>query len=119
MSFPSHSLSPVELAGLVAAEREGSPFVAYKDGEGELRLERLGDSERITIGRGAHNDIVLEWDPEVSRAHAQLDLVDDDWTIVDDGLSRNGTFVNGERIVGRRRLRDGDAVPCSGRCRLP
>ena len=30
--------------------------------------------------------------------------------IVDDGLSRNGTFVNGERLGGRRRLRDGDAV---------
>ena len=31
-----------------------------------------------------------------------------DWTIVDDGLSRNGTFLNGERLTGRRRLRDGD-----------
>ena len=31
-----------------------------------------------------------------------------DWTVVDDGLSRNGTYVNGERIHGRRRLVDGD-----------
>jgi hypothetical protein len=30
--------------------------------------------------------------------------------LVDDGLSRNGTYVNGERVAGRRRLRDGDAV---------
>ena len=31
-------------------------------------------------------------------------------TLVDDGLSRNGSFVNGERVSGRRRLRDGDMM---------
>ena len=30
--------------------------------------------------------------------------------MVDDGLSRNGTYVNGERVNGRRRLRDGDRI---------
>jgi DNA-binding CsgD family transcriptional regulator len=29
---------------------------------------------------------------------------------VDDGLSRNGSFLNGERILGRRRLADGDVI---------
>jgi DNA-binding NarL/FixJ family response regulator len=29
---------------------------------------------------------------------------------VDDGLSTNGTYVNGQRISGRQRLRDGDRV---------
>jgi pSer/pThr/pTyr-binding forkhead associated (FHA) protein len=29
---------------------------------------------------------------------------------VDDGLSTNGTFVNGQRVVGRLRLRDGDRL---------
>ena len=33
-----------------------------------------------------------------------------DWVVCDDGLSHNGTFVNGERIGGRRRLRAGDIV---------
>lgn len=33
-----------------------------------------------------------------------------EWTIVDDNLSRNGTYVNGERVSGRRRLRGGDRV---------
>ena len=28
----------------------------------------------------------------------------------DDGLSRNGTFVNGQRVSGRHRLRDGDVI---------
>jgi hypothetical protein len=30
--------------------------------------------------------------------------------VSDDGLSRNGTFVNGVRIAGRRRLADGDVL---------
>jgi len=30
--------------------------------------------------------------------------------VLDDGLSRNGTFVNGERLTGRRRLHDGDTL---------
>ena len=33
-----------------------------------------------------------------------------EWTLADDGLSRNGSFVNGERVAGRRRLRDGDEL---------
>ncbi len=30
--------------------------------------------------------------------------------IEDDGLSRNGTFVNGDRLQGQRTLRDGDVI---------
>ena len=33
---------------------------------------------------------------------------------MDDGLSRNGTFVNGERLSGRRRLTDGDTLRFGG-----
>jgi DNA-binding CsgD family transcriptional regulator len=110
MGFPPHSLSATKLAALRAAERKGAPFLAYKDGGGELQLRALGDLERLTVGRSEHNRIALSWDPEVSRTHAQLELAGGDWTLVDDGLSRNGTFVNGERLAGRRRLEDGDMM---------
>lgn len=110
MVFAPHSLAPSDLAALREAERQGAPFVAYRDGAGDLRLVRLGKVSRTTIGRDAHNDIALAWDAEVSRAHAQLERVGGDWTLVDDGLSRNGSFVNGERVLGRRRLRDGDVL---------
>ena len=50
------------------------------------------------------------WDGEVSRLHAQLESAAGEWLVVDDGLSRNGTFVNGQRVAGRRRLADGDAM---------
>jgi hypothetical protein len=88
-----------------------APFVVYRDGPGEQRILTLGDGVmRVTVGRGLANDICLDWDTEVSRLHAELERVGEDWTVSDDGLSRNGTYVNGERIVGRRRLRDADIV---------
>ena len=113
MGFPPHSLSASKLAALRSAERQGHPFLAFKDGGDELQIAPLGELDRITIGRSENNELALTWDPEVSRTHAQLELVGDDWTIVDDGLSRNGTFLNGERVRGRNRLRDGDRL-CFG-----
>jgi pSer/pThr/pTyr-binding forkhead associated (FHA) protein len=46
----------------------------------------------------------------VSRVHAELERVGPGWTISDGGLSRNGSFLNGSRLQGRRRLRDGDTL---------
>jgi hypothetical protein len=86
------------------------PYLAYRDGAGALRLRRLDADERLTVGREETADVALEHDAEVSRTHALLERVGDHWTVVDDGLSRNGTFVNGERVSGRRRLRDGDRL---------
>jgi pSer/pThr/pTyr-binding forkhead associated (FHA) protein len=42
--------------------------------------------------------------------HARLERLHEEWSVVDDGLSRNGTFVGGIRVGLRRRLRDGDPV---------
>ena len=42
--------------------------------------------------------------------HALLERLHEEWSAVDDGGSRNGSFVNGERVDGRRRLRDGDVL---------
>ncbi|MBW3607737.1 MAG: FHA domain-containing protein [Actinobacteria bacterium] len=67
-------------------------------------------TKRVTIGRGTGNDVALEWDSEVSRLHAELECLGGEWTVSDDGLSRNGSFLNGQRISGRQRLRDGDVL---------
>jgi pSer/pThr/pTyr-binding forkhead associated (FHA) protein len=40
--------------------------------------------------------------------HAELHCAGGEWTIADDGLSSNGTYLNGARLRGRQRLRDGD-----------
>jgi pSer/pThr/pTyr-binding forkhead associated (FHA) protein len=110
MGFPRHSLSPKELAAMLAAERENLAFLAYRDDAGELQLRPLEGLERLTVGRFSDNDLVIDWDGEVSRAHARLERAGGGWTLVDDGLSRNGSFVNGERVQGRRRLQDGDTL---------
>jgi pSer/pThr/pTyr-binding forkhead associated (FHA) protein len=105
------SQSGAEVKERLDAERRGTAFVLYRDGGGRQRIVALGPELRaLSIGRTAASDIPLSWDAEVSRAHALLERVGDAWTIVDDGLSRNGTYVEGERIRGRRRLQDGDVV---------
>lgn len=106
----THSLSRAELQAMHQAERRGQPFLVYRDGGGDLRFTELGTSTRVAIGRTAGNDLALEWDAQVSRSHAQLERVGTDWTLIDDGLSRNGSQVNGERALGRRRLNDGDVL---------
>ena len=62
----------------------------------------------VTIGRAPGNDVVLD-DPLVSGTHAALERVGHAWSIRDLG-SRNGTWVNGRRLVGERVLGPTDEV---------
>jgi hypothetical protein len=105
---------PRHLKEIIAAEAAGVPFLHWLDADGEQHLLMLTDDRgRVTIGRRPHCDIPLSWDQEVSREHALLEPVGEDWTLVDDGLSRNGSFVNGTQIRGRHRLSDRDRL-CFG-----
>lgn len=114
MTTERHASSPAELKARLEAERRGTPFLLYRDDQGRQAIAALEPGHAtLTIGRRADNDVALVWDAEVSRVHAQLEPVGRDWALVDDGLSRNGTYVNGERVTGRRRLRDGDRL-CFG-----
>jgi pSer/pThr/pTyr-binding forkhead associated (FHA) protein len=63
----------------------------------------------LTIGRAGDNAVVLARDDFASARHARVEAQRDGLWIIDLG-STNGTFVNGDRIDGRRRLRDGDVV---------
>ena len=89
------------------AGAEGAVLV-YRDDTGGQLFFPLEGATALTIGRGSGCDVRLAWDERVSRVHAALERVGSDWALVDDGLSRNGTFLNGERLNGRRRLHDGD-----------
>lgn len=107
----AHAASPQELRARIDAERMGRPFLVLRDGDGRQVLVELdGGRERLSVGRGTTCDVALGWDDEVSRLHAELELIAQEWTVSDDGLSRNGTFVNQQRISGRHRLRDGDVL---------
>lgn len=118
-----HAATPRELKQLLMAERDGSPFIAYRDGGGALHIFALltpdapADASAqpvqdapLLIGRRDGVDLQLAWDGETSGVHAELRCLGGEWMIVDDGMSTNGTFVNGRRVHGRLRLRDGDRL---------
>jgi diguanylate cyclase (GGDEF)-like protein len=65
---------------------------------------------RSTIGRKPESDIVIP-DPSASRVHAAFEYDPaDDAVILSDLGSRNGTYVNHERLTGTCRLRANDQV---------
>jgi pSer/pThr/pTyr-binding forkhead associated (FHA) protein len=106
-----HRATATELKAQLEAARQNTPFLIYRDGTDTQRIVDLGGApERLTIGRRASNEVPLEWDIQVSRVHAELERLGDEWAVSDDGLSSNGTFVNGVRVDGRRRLRDRDEL---------
>mgnify|MGYP001248487664 CR=1 FL=1 len=101
---------PGDLVRVGEAEEAGRPFVVLRDGAGEQVIRVLPADGALLVGRGEGAEMVIAWDTRVSRVHARLERVGGEWSVVDDGLSRNGTFLNGARVEGRRRLRDGDVV---------
>jgi hypothetical protein len=106
-----HQSTPADLKARLEAERAGIPFLLFRERDGRQRIVRLDDElDAVTIGRRPDNDIALPWDGRLSRLHARLERLAGEWTVVDDGLSHNGTFVDGQRVLGRRRLRGGDTL---------
>lgn len=70
----------------------------------------------VFIGRDLSNDIVIN-DPEISRRHARLFTQNNSYVVEDLG-STNGTFVNGQRLVGPNILRPGDVITFGERLSL-
>jgi hypothetical protein len=110
-----HPKTAREVQAVLHAERAGTPFLCFRDVGHELVVRSLDpERPRLTLGRHSQSDISLPWDEAVSRSHAVLERVGHGWTLVDDGISRNGTFVNGQRVRGRTRLEDRDSVRLGG-----
>lgn len=103
--------SAPELKAQIEAERGGLPFLVFRDGADRQRIVAIEEgAAELWVGRGESADVRLDWDEEVSALHAQIEIVRDECTLRDDGLSRNGSFVNEDRVHGRRLLRDGDKL---------
>jgi pSer/pThr/pTyr-binding forkhead associated (FHA) protein len=103
--------SPDDLEARREAEQGGVPFLLMRDDQSQQQIVQLDKGAgSLTVGRRVEADVPLAWDPEVSRLHAELEFKAGECTLCDDGFSQNGTFVNGLRIHGRRRLMDGDLV---------
>lgn len=67
------------------------------------------DADRATVGKAPSNDVVVAGDRMISRLHAAFERFSAGWAVRDLG-SRNGTWVNGERIWAERALRHGDEI---------
>jgi len=100
----------VQVAAPEETGRGEAPSLRYRDDSGAEREYVLDGDRPVTIGRDGDVDLSLAWDRSVSSVHAEAHPLGEEWVISDEGISRNGTFVNGERLSGRRRLRHGDVI---------
>lgn len=74
------------------------------------------DKNEMFLGRDLSNDIVIN-DPEISRRHSRLYMQGNSFAVEDLG-STNGTFVNGQRLMGPNMLRPGDVITFGERMSL-
>jgi hypothetical protein len=108
---PADANSLTEVEARAEAERIGRPFLVLTDGERRERvLTFAAGVDSVSVGRRSSSDLALTWDDQVSRLHARFERAGDRWELVDDGFSSNGTFINDERLRGRRGLRDADVL---------
>jgi adenylate cyclase len=83
-----------------------APRMILKGATGDATEYPLDDNN--ILGRSTTASVRLA-DREVSRKHSQIDKEGEDWVLRDLGSS-NGTFLNGKRIFGPSKLKDGDEV---------
>jgi hypothetical protein len=67
------------------------------------------DSAPLTVGRASQNDVAIDGDEFASARHVRFEPRRDGVWVHDLG-STNGTYVNGVRIDGARRLAAGDVI---------
>jgi pSer/pThr/pTyr-binding forkhead associated (FHA) protein len=67
------------------------------------------EGDRVTLGAEDSNRVCLADDGTVSRLHAVVENYGSGWAVRDLG-SRNGTYINGRRVLGEQALHPGDEL---------
>ena len=88
-------------------ESRGNSRLTIRQGPVPGKVHEMA-KDVITLGRDVSNDIVIN-DAEVSRNHARLTAQSGSY-LMEDLASTNGTFVNGQRLIGPKLLNPGDVV---------
>lgn len=89
--------------------RYGSVMLLYSESTDDGKWQKCPlMSERIVVGRGNENDIVLSH-PGVSRVHAVIEKNGNEYYISDAG-SMNGVMVNEKILSGQRQLIEKDVI---------
>ena len=78
-------------------------------------VRKAFEKSYVALGRDTLSDVRFDPDADldVSTKHAAVLLSGDGYVVRDLG-SRNGTFVNGQRVAGDTPLADGDVIRCGG-----
>lgn len=96
-----------------APQRDLRPALVFLSGEliaAPIPLER----EEVILGRALEADVRVN-DTNISRQHARINIITDPDSgkveyILTDLKSRNGTYLNGTRIVDQEPLQNGDKI---------
>jgi pSer/pThr/pTyr-binding forkhead associated (FHA) protein len=103
---PSSTARSPELAALAAfSAAEDRKLLATLEviNEGPIKGHKFEMFSALTnVGRGAHNDVVIN-DESLSGSHAKILKRDGAWWVVDQN-STNGTYVGGRRVAGEQQL---------------
>lgn len=94
----------------------GSQPVLVQLEDGTITDAFLLQSETISLGRSTDNDIIIQ-QIDISRKHVTFTWQNGRYYI-EDLSSRNGTFVNGERLKGRLELHHSDVIQLGASVRL-
>lgn len=86
--------------------------VKVKSADGRSRFFEIPENAVLTIGRSDAADIVLD-DMTVSRRHAVVGAAENG-CFIEDNSSTSGTWINGERISGRRTVSLSDNIKIGG-----
>ncbi len=105
----SFIMPPVGGGGAALALATGGRLVVQESPVLDEGDEFSVDSAPLTVGRGGQNDVAIDGDEFASARHVRFEPRRDGVWVTDLG-STNGTYVNGVRIDGARRLAPGDVV---------
>lgn len=99
--------SRAEINKALAAQKKQRPWLVVVNGASSVGKMYPLDAQ-VVIGRAPQCEVHLDGDG-ISRCHARIMRREDGTVTIQDLESRNGTFVNGERVETYA-LRDGDKI---------
>ena len=106
-------LKTVEEYLSATASPASQPVLIYRDDAAAMRT--LPILEKVTVGRDAACGLAFPDSRTFSRRHFSVGREDDFFVLRDHG-SRNGTFINGQAdAIAEHVLRDGDIISAGGR----
>lgn len=101
---PAAAPGPSRVAAIPQQQQSGA-YLYAGDPDSALRRQFIPIGAKMRIGRSPECDIVFEAATAMSKMHALIEMADGQVWLADLG-SRNGTFINGERVRARAAVPD-------------